>query len=77
MTDASDVFQEPLPDARPYGPPCPGCHRDRTADDAAGVAWSSRHTAGGVQFVCPTCTRADIALIETGLAAGGRHSWAA
>lgn len=50
-----------------YGLPCPGCQRARTADDAAGVTWSSRHTADGPEFVCPACTRADIMLIEAGL----------
>ncbi len=77
MTDASDTSAAPSPDARTYGPPCPGCARDRTADDAAGLAWSSRHTADGVEFVCPACTRADIGLIEVGLSPGNRRSSAA
>lgn len=55
------------PEAGPYGPPCPSCERARTADDAAGMAWSSRHTADGPEFVCPACTRADIMSIEAGL----------
>jgi len=71
----TDTF--PLPPLEPggYGPPCPGCGRSRTADDAAGLAWSSRHTADGPEFVCPDCTRGDIALIEAGL--GDRRSSAA
>jgi hypothetical protein len=77
MTDASDTSAAPPPDARTYGPPCPGCARARTADDAAGLAWSSRHTADGLEFVCPACTRADIVLIEAGLPAGDRRSSAA
>ena len=77
MTDASDTSAAPPPDARTYGPPCPGCARARTADDAAGLAWSSRHTATGVEFVCPACTRADIGLIEVGLSTGDRRSPAA
>jgi hypothetical protein len=77
MTDASDAFPAPAPDARPNGSLCPGCRRARTADDAAGVAWSSRHTADGVEFVCPACTRADIVLIEAGLPAADRRSSAA
>jgi hypothetical protein len=77
MTDTSDAFPVPPADARPYGPHCPGCHRARTADDATGLTWSSRHTANGVEFVCPACTRADIVLIETGLPAADRRSSAA
>ena len=77
MTDASDTSAAPPPDAQAYGPPCPGCARARTADDAAGLAWSSRHTADGVEFVCPACTRADIGLIEVGLSPGDRRSSAA
>lgn len=64
MADAVDPFP---PSDAPFGPPCPGCGRARTAADAAGLAWSSRHTAGGVEFVCPACTRADVAQIEVGL----------
>ena len=56
-------------DAEPSGPPCPGCGRTRTATDAVGVAWSSHRTADGLEFVCPDCTRADLADIEAGLAA--------
>jgi hypothetical protein len=77
---APDAFPLRPHDAQPFGPPCPGCDRARTAADAAGVAWSSRHTADGaeivVEFVCPACTRADIVQIETGLPTS-RHSSAA
>lgn len=69
-----DAFPLPPSDAQPYGPPCPGCGRARTAADADGVAWSSRHTpssgvggGGATEFVCPACTRGDIAQIEAGL----------
>ena len=56
------------PAAEPqYGPPCPGCGRARTEADARSVAWSSQHTANGVTFICPACTRAEIALVEAGL----------
>ena len=67
MPEVTDPFALPPLEARPSGAPCPGCGRDRTADDAAGVAWSSRHTADGTEFVCPTCTRDDLAHIEAGL----------
>jgi hypothetical protein len=78
MTDTSAASDTASPsDDRPYGPPCPGCGRDRTADDATGVAWSSRHAGGRVEYVCPTCTRADIGLIEVGLAPSDRRSSAA
>jgi hypothetical protein len=78
MTDTSATSDTaPPPDDGPYGPPCPGCGRARTADDATGVAWSSRHAAGRVEYVCPTCTRADIGLIEVGLAPSDRRSSAA
>jgi hypothetical protein len=60
-----DAFP-PAP-ADPHGPPCPGCGRVRTESDARGVAWSSQHSAGTVTFVCPDCTRAEIAEIEAGL----------
>jgi hypothetical protein len=66
MLEAMDAFPLPPPDAQPFGPPCPGCNGARTAADAASVAWSSRHTADGVEYVCPACTRAEIAQIETG-----------
>jgi hypothetical protein len=73
-----DAFPLPPDDAEQFGPPCPGCGRARTAADAAGVAWSSRHTAHGgqvvVEFVCAACTRAEIAQIEAGLPTSGRSS---
>ena len=59
-------------------PPCPGCGRRCTADDARGLAWSSEHAPDGtVTFVCPACTRADISRIEAGLADPQRRSPAA
>ena len=76
MPEVTDAFPLPPPDARPFGAPCPGCGRDRTVDDAAGVAWSSRHTADGVEFVCPACTRDDLVQIEAGLPTA-RHTSAA
>jgi hypothetical protein len=66
-----DAFPLPGPQAQPYGPPCPGCGRSRTADDARGVSWSSRHTADGTEFLCPDCTRGEIAQIEAGLPIAG------
>ena len=61
------------PSSRPSAR-CPGCGATRTAADSAGVAWSSRHVRAGaevvVEFVCPACTRADIAQIEAGLPVG-------
>jgi hypothetical protein len=59
-------------------PPCPGCGGRRTADDARGLAWSSEHAPDApVTFVCPACTRADIARIEAGLPDPQRRSPAA
>ena len=76
MLEAMDTF--PPPDAEPFGPPCPGCGRGRTASDAAGLVWSSRHTTDGartvVEFVCPACTRADLTQIEAGLPTDRRSS---
>jgi hypothetical protein len=58
--------------------PCPGCGRRRTADDSTGLAWSSEHAPDGtVTFICPACTRADIARIEAGLPDPERRSPAA
>jgi hypothetical protein len=58
------------PAATPHGPPCPGCGRPRTDDDAHGVTWSSRHAPdGAVSFVCPDCARAELRDIEAGLTA--------
>jgi hypothetical protein len=48
-------------------PPCPGCGRRRTAD-ARSLEWSTEHAPDGtVTYVCPACTRTDIAQIEAGL----------
>jgi len=49
--DARDAFPVPPPDTPPFGPPCPGCGRARTAADAAGVTWSSCHAADGAEVV--------------------------
>lgn len=59
-------------------PPCPGCGRRRPADDARGLTWTSEHAPGGtVTYVCPACTRADIAQIEAGLPCPSHRSPAA
>jgi hypothetical protein len=66
-----DAAGPPPTAATPHGPPCPGCGRFRTEDDARGVAWSSRHAPdGAVSFVCPDCTRAELQDIEVGIEAG-------
>jgi hypothetical protein len=62
-----DAFA-PSPAEPPHRPSCPGCDRPRTEADVRGVAWSSRHTPDGIEFVCPGCTRAEIGQIEAGLA---------
>jgi hypothetical protein len=60
------------------GAPCPGCGRRRSAADARGLAWSSEHAPDGtVTYVCPDCTRGDIAQIEAGLPCLGHRSPAA
>lgn len=47
---------------------CPLCALDLTPDAAAGLAWSTQHEADGtVVRICPTCTRAQLWLIEAGL----------
>ncbi len=47
---------------------CPLCALARTTDDVAGLAWSSQHEADGTTtWICPTCTRAQLWLIEAGL----------
>jgi hypothetical protein len=65
---------DPLPSPPSDAPPCPGCGRPRTADDAGGAFWSSRHTADGTEFRCPDCTRAELADIEAGLPPRGRST---
>ena len=53
---------------------CPLCALARTAEDAAGLAWSSQHEADGtVTWICPTCTRAQLWLIEAGLTFATAH----
>jgi hypothetical protein len=47
---------------------CPLCALTRTPDAAAGLAWSSQHEPDGTAvWICPTCTRAQLWLIEAGL----------
>lgn len=47
---------------------CPLCALPGPADPAVGLAWSSQHEPDGtVVRVCPTCTRAQLWLIEAGL----------
>lgn len=54
---------------------CPLCALARTADDTAGLAWSSQHEADGtVAWICPTCTRAQLWLIEAGLTIATPHA---
>jgi hypothetical protein len=70
-----DAHSDPLRDSA--DPPCPGCGRHRTDDDR-GLAWSSEHAPDGtVTYVCPACTRSDIAQIEAGLPCLGHRSPAA
>jgi hypothetical protein len=57
---------------------CPLCALDRTAADMAGLAWSSQHEPdGSVTWICPTCTRAQLFLIEAGFEIATRHAPAA
>jgi hypothetical protein len=54
---------------------CPLCALERTADDAAGLAWSSQHESDStVTWICPTCTRAQLWLIEAGLTIATSHA---
>jgi hypothetical protein len=54
---------------------CPLCSLARSADDMAGLAWSSQHeTDGTVTWICPTCTRAQLWLIEAGLTIATRSA---
>lgn len=46
---------------------CPLCGRPHTPADARGLAWSSRHTPGGVTWTCGPCTRTYLLEIESGL----------
>ena len=47
---------------------CPLCALARTADDTTGLTWSSQHeTDGRVTWICPTCSRAQLWLIEAGM----------
>ena len=54
---------------------CPLCALARTADDTTGLTWSSQHeTDGSVTWICPTCTRAQLWLIEAGLTFATPHA---
>jgi len=44
---------------------CTLCSCPRTARDARGLAWSSHHRDGVVDWVCGPCTRASLFEIET------------
>ncbi len=47
---------------------CPLCALARSTDDATGLGWSSQHESDGtITWICPTCTRAQLWLIEAGL----------
>lgn len=47
---------------------CPLCALARTTAAAAGLDWSSQHERDRtVTWICPTCTRAQLWLIEAGL----------
>ena len=64
----SSADGRPLPTSHRPTRPARAAAAHRTADDARGLAWSSEHAPdGAVTFVCPACTRADIAQIEAGL----------
>jgi len=53
---------------------CPLCALARTVDDSAGLAWSSQHESdGSVIWICPTCTRAQLWLIEAGMTIATRR----
>jgi glutaredoxin len=54
---------------------CPLCALARSTDDATGLAWSSQHESDGtITWICPTCTRAQLWLIEAGLAIATRNA---
>lgn len=57
---------------------CPLCSLSRSAADAGGLTWSSQHeTDSSVTWICPTCTRAQLWLIEAGLTIATRNAPAA
>jgi hypothetical protein len=57
---------------------CPLCARDATPADVSGLGWSSQHEADGtVTWICPTCTRAQLWLIEAGFEIATRTAPAA
>ncbi|MBC8093748.1 MAG: hypothetical protein H7Y15_17785, partial [Pseudonocardia sp.] len=48
---------------------CPLCALLRDPAAAGGLTWSSQHEPdGSVTWLCPTCTRAQLWLIEAGMA---------
>ncbi len=54
---------------------CPLCALPRSTDDATGLTWSSQHESDGIiTWICPTCTRAQLWLIEAGLEIATRHA---
>jgi hypothetical protein len=47
---------------------CPLCALTSAADDTTALTWSTQHeTDGAITRICPTCTRAQLWLIEAGL----------
>lgn len=47
---------------------CPLCALERSPSDTSGLAWSSQHERdGSITWICPTCTRAQLWLIEAAL----------
>ena len=54
---------------------CPLCALSGSIDDATGLAWSSQHEPDGtITWICPTCTRAQLWLIEAGLEIATRNA---
>ena len=52
-----------------------GADRRERVERATGLAWSSQHEADGrVTWICPTCTRAQLWLIEAGLTIATAHA---
>lgn len=46
---------------------CPLCALQRSPSDPSGLTWSSQHERdGSITWICPTCTRARLWLIEAG-----------
>jgi hypothetical protein len=54
---------------------CPLCALPRSGDAATGLTWSSQHEPDGtITWICPTCTRAQLWLIEAGLEIATRNA---